>query len=80
MGRRGNSAPRAVLRASRYPSEHFLKFRRAVRPGDQLLIHVKITKSRGNKIGVATGECTVNGNPTASAELMFTVVDEADVN
>ena len=57
-----------------------VKFRRAVRPGDQLLIHVKITKSRGNKIGVATGECTVNGNPTASAELMFTVVDEADVN
>ena len=28
-------------------------FRRAVRPGDQLLINVKMTKSRGNKIGVA---------------------------
>src|SRR3954465_4271618 len=27
-----------------------VKFRRAVRPGDQLVIHVKLTKSRGNKI------------------------------
>ncbi|MSU65475.1 MAG: bifunctional UDP-3-O-[3-hydroxymyristoyl] N-acetylglucosamine deacetylase/3-hydroxyacyl-ACP dehydratase [Opitutus sp.] len=57
-----------------------VKFRRAVRPGDQLLIKVVMTKSRGNKIGVATGECTVNGNVTASAQLMFAVVDEADID
>jgi UDP-3-O-[3-hydroxymyristoyl] N-acetylglucosamine deacetylase/3-hydroxyacyl-[acyl-carrier-protein] dehydratase len=56
-----------------------VKFRRAVRPGDQLIINVKLTKSRGNKIGVAEGECLVNGQVTSSAELMFAVIDNADV-
>ncbi len=56
-----------------------VKFRRAVRPGDQLVINVKMTKSRGNKIGVAEGECLVNGQVTSSAELMFAVVDNAEV-
>ncbi|HVU32743.1 MAG TPA: bifunctional UDP-3-O-[3-hydroxymyristoyl] N-acetylglucosamine deacetylase/3-hydroxyacyl-ACP dehydratase [Opitutaceae bacterium] len=56
-----------------------VKFRRAVRPGDQLMINVKMTKSRGNKIGVAEGECVVNGQVTSSAELMFAVVDNAEV-
>jgi len=56
-----------------------VKFRRAVRPGDQLTINVKMTKSRGNKIGVAEGECLVNGQVTSSAELMFAVVDNAEV-
>jgi len=56
-----------------------VKFRRAVRPGDQLVINVKLTKTRGNKIGVAEGECLVNGEVTSSAELMFAVVDNADV-
>lgn len=56
-----------------------VKFRRAVRPGDQLIINVKMTKSRGNKIGVAEGECSVNGQVVSSAELMFAVMDESDV-
>ncbi len=56
-----------------------VKFRRAVRPGDQLIINVKMTKSRGNKIGVAEGECLVNGQVVSSAELMFAVMDETDV-
>lgn len=56
-----------------------VKFRRAVRPGDQLTINVKLTKSRGNKIGVASGECLVNGQVTSSGELMFAIVDNADV-
>jgi UDP-3-O-[3-hydroxymyristoyl] N-acetylglucosamine deacetylase/3-hydroxyacyl-[acyl-carrier-protein] dehydratase len=56
-----------------------VKFRRAVRPGDQLLITVKMTKSRGNKIGVAEGECRVNGQVASSGELMFALVDNADV-
>lgn len=56
-----------------------VKFRRAVRPGDQVMINVKMTKSRGNKIGVAEGECTVNGQVTSSAELMFAVLDESEV-
>jgi UDP-3-O-[3-hydroxymyristoyl] N-acetylglucosamine deacetylase / 3-hydroxyacyl-[acyl-carrier-protein] dehydratase len=56
-----------------------IKFRRAVRPGDQLVIDVRMTKSRGNKIGVAEAECTVNGQVVSSAELMFAIVDNADV-
>jgi UDP-3-O-[3-hydroxymyristoyl] N-acetylglucosamine deacetylase/3-hydroxyacyl-[acyl-carrier-protein] dehydratase len=55
------------------------KFRRAIRPGDQILINVKMTKNRGNKFGVAEGECVVNGQVTSSAELMFAIVDNADV-
>jgi UDP-3-O-[3-hydroxymyristoyl] N-acetylglucosamine deacetylase/3-hydroxyacyl-[acyl-carrier-protein] dehydratase len=55
-----------------------VKFRKAVRPGDQLVINVKMTKSRGNKIGVAEGECTVNGQVVSSAELMFAVLDSSE--
>lgn len=55
------------------------KFRRAVRPGDQLVISVKMTKNRGNKIGVAEASCAVNGQVASSAELMFAVVDNAEL-
>ena len=55
------------------------KFRRAVRPGDQLVINVKMTKNRGNKIGVAEASCEVNGQVASSAELMFAVVDNAEL-
>ncbi len=52
-----------------------VKFRKAVRPGDQLVINAKLTKSRGNKIGVAECNCTVDGMLVSSAELMFTILD-----
>lgn len=52
-----------------------VKFRKAVRPGDQLVINAKLTKSRGNKIGVAECNCTVDGMLVSSAELMFAVMD-----
>ncbi len=52
-----------------------VKFRRAVTPGDQLEIHVKLTKTRGNKLATAMGECTVAGKKVSSAELMFTIYD-----
>jgi UDP-3-O-[3-hydroxymyristoyl] N-acetylglucosamine deacetylase/3-hydroxyacyl-[acyl-carrier-protein] dehydratase len=55
-----------------------VKFRKAVRPGDQLVINAKLTKSRGNKIGVAECNCTVDGMLVSSAELMFAVIDEGD--
>jgi UDP-3-O-[3-hydroxymyristoyl] N-acetylglucosamine deacetylase/3-hydroxyacyl-[acyl-carrier-protein] dehydratase len=55
------------------------KFRRAVRPGDQLVVSVRITKNRGNTIAVAEGTCTVNGQTVSSCELMFGVVDNAEV-
>ena len=52
-----------------------VKFRQAVRPGDRLMINVKLTKARAAKIGVAQGVCTVDGKVVSSAELMFTIVD-----
>lgn len=55
-----------------------VKFRRAVRPGDQLQVKVRLTKNRGNKIGVAEGVCSVNGQVVSSGELMFAVLDPAD--
>ncbi|MDR1435089.1 MAG: bifunctional UDP-3-O-[3-hydroxymyristoyl] N-acetylglucosamine deacetylase/3-hydroxyacyl-ACP dehydratase [Puniceicoccales bacterium] len=51
-----------------------VKFRRQVTPGDQLEIVVQIIKYRGDKIGIASGECRVNGQIASSAELMFSVV------
>ncbi|MES1167728.1 MAG: 3-hydroxyacyl-ACP dehydratase FabZ, partial [Oleiharenicola lentus] len=51
-----------------------VKWRKPVRPGDQLLIKVKMTKVRGT-VACAEGECTVNGQVVSSAELMFAVVD-----
>lgn len=55
-----------------------VKFRRAVKPGDQLEISVKITKSRGDKIACASGECRVDGKVVSSADLMFTVLNAAE--
>lgn len=52
-----------------------VKFRRAVVPGDQVVIEVALTKNRGNKIGVAEGKCSVNDKVVSSAELMFTITD-----
>ena len=52
-----------------------VKFRQAVHPGDRLEIRVRLLKARGQKIGVAAVECTVDGKTVSSAELMFTVVD-----
>jgi len=52
-----------------------VKFRRPVRPGDQLIINAKLTKIRAQKLAVAEATCTVGGNVVSSAELMFTLVD-----
>jgi len=57
-----------------------VKFRRAVRPGDQLMITVKMTKSRGNKIGMAEARCLVNGQVASSAELMFALLDNSEID
>ncbi len=55
-----------------------VKFRQAVVPGDQLEVNVKLTKSRGHKIGVAEGVCRVGGKVVSSAELMFTILDAGE--
>jgi UDP-3-O-[3-hydroxymyristoyl] N-acetylglucosamine deacetylase/3-hydroxyacyl-[acyl-carrier-protein] dehydratase len=56
-----------------------VKWRKPVRPGDQLLIKVKMTKVRGS-VACAEGECSVNGQVVSSADLMFAVVDSAEVD
>jgi len=71
--RRVSTAGRTAL----FMSCDKVKFRKAVRPGDQLLINVKMTKSRGNKIGVAEATCTVDGQVVSSGELMFAIVDNS---
>lgn len=58
-----------------FMSADSVKFRRAVVPGDQMEIHVKLIKIRGNRIGVAAGECFVDGQMVSSAELMFTFAE-----
>ncbi len=55
-----------------------VKFRRAVTPGDQLVIEVKLTKSRGTKIGVAEAVCKVDDKVVSSAELMFVIEEPGD--
>lgn len=49
-----------------------IKFRKPVMPGDSLLIHVELIKSRG-KIGKAVGQCTVNGELVSEGELTFAI-------
>lgn len=51
-----------------------VKWRKPVRPGDQLNIKVKLTKVRGT-IACAEGECSVGGQVVCSADLMFAIVD-----
>jgi UDP-3-O-[3-hydroxymyristoyl] N-acetylglucosamine deacetylase/3-hydroxyacyl-[acyl-carrier-protein] dehydratase len=53
-----------------------VKWRKPVRPGDQLLIKVKLTKVRGT-IACAEGECSVGGQVVCSADLMFATVDNS---
>ncbi len=70
--RRGTSEGKVAL----FMSADKVKFRKAVRPGDQLVINAKLARIRGNKIATAEVSCSVDGLVVSSAELMFTVVDE----
>ena len=54
-----------------------VKFRKPVRPGDQLRIHAKLTKVRANKIAFAEVNCSVDGQCVSSAELMIAILDES---
>jgi UDP-3-O-[3-hydroxymyristoyl] N-acetylglucosamine deacetylase/3-hydroxyacyl-[acyl-carrier-protein] dehydratase len=55
-----------------------VKFRRPVRPGDQLIINGKITKARGDKLAQAECTCTVDGQVVSSAEVMFAFMDDEE--
>ena len=75
MLRRGSSEGKTAL----LMSCDKVKFRKAVRPGDQVVINVKLTKSRGDKIACAEGTCSVAGQVVSSAELMFAIMDNDEV-
>ena len=51
-----------------------VKFRRPVRPGDQLIINAKILRVRGGKMAQAECTCSVDGRVVSGAELMFALV------
>ena len=55
-----------------------VKFRRPVRPGDQLRIHAKLSKVRSNKIASAVVSCSVDGQMVSSAEMMIAMIGEED--
>ncbi|MDW8343918.1 MAG: bifunctional UDP-3-O-[3-hydroxymyristoyl] N-acetylglucosamine deacetylase/3-hydroxyacyl-ACP dehydratase [Verrucomicrobiae bacterium] len=57
-----------------FMSANNVKWRKPVRPGDQLIIEVEMAKSRG-KIGRAHGVCKVGDEVVSEAEVMFSVVD-----
>lgn len=65
-----------VTKPAFFMSADKVKFRRPVRPGDQLMIHAKLTKVRNNKIAFAEVACTVDGQNVSSADLMLAMVDE----
>lgn len=72
---------RKVAKASGTPffmSADKVKFRKPVRPGDQVIINAKITKMRGEKLAAAECNCTVGGQVVSSAELMFAIVEEGE--
>ena len=56
-----------------------VKFRKPVRPGDQMRIHAKLTKVRNGKVAMAEVSCSVDGQVVSSAELMITIFDEGEM-
>jgi UDP-3-O-[3-hydroxymyristoyl] N-acetylglucosamine deacetylase / 3-hydroxyacyl-[acyl-carrier-protein] dehydratase len=68
--KRNNWVPNPAV----FMSADKVKFRRPVRPGDQVRIEAKIVKMRG-KITQAEATCSVDDQVVSSAELMIAVVD-----
>jgi UDP-3-O-[3-hydroxymyristoyl] N-acetylglucosamine deacetylase / 3-hydroxyacyl-[acyl-carrier-protein] dehydratase len=58
-----------------FMSANNVKWRKPVRPGDQLIIEVEMAKSRG-KIAKAKGVCKVAGDVVSEADVMFSIVDK----
>ncbi len=52
------------------------KFRKPVVPGDQLALHVEVTKLVRKNIVQTHGEASVNGDVVCEADLMFSIVDK----
>ena len=76
MLRRGSSEGKTSF----FMSADRVKFRKPVRPGDQIIINAKLTKSRGAKLAQAECNCTVNGSVVSSAELLFAIIDNSEID
>ena len=76
MLRRGSAEGKATL----FMSADKVKFRKPVRPGDQLIITARLLKARGTKLAQSVCTCTVDGQVVSSAELMFAIIDESQVD
>ncbi len=74
MLRRASNAGKVAF----FMSADKVKFRKPVRPGDQLIINAKIVKYRGDKLASAECNCSVDGQVVSSAEMMFAVMDEEE--
>jgi UDP-3-O-[3-hydroxymyristoyl] N-acetylglucosamine deacetylase/3-hydroxyacyl-[acyl-carrier-protein] dehydratase len=57
-----------------FMSANNVKWRKPVRPGDQLVIEIEMGKARG-KIARANGVCKVAGEVVSEAEVMFAIMD-----
>jgi UDP-3-O-[3-hydroxymyristoyl] N-acetylglucosamine deacetylase/3-hydroxyacyl-[acyl-carrier-protein] dehydratase len=51
-----------------------------VRPGDQLILNAKLTKTRGDKLAAAEVTCTVDGQVVSSADLMFAIINSSEMD
>ncbi|ATC64680.1 3-hydroxyacyl-[acyl-carrier-protein] dehydratase FabZ [Nibricoccus aquaticus] len=76
MLRRGSSEGKTSL----FMSADKVKFRKPVRPGDQLIVNAKLTKTRGAKLATAEVTCTVEGTVVSSGELMFAILDTSELD
>jgi UDP-3-O-[3-hydroxymyristoyl] N-acetylglucosamine deacetylase/3-hydroxyacyl-[acyl-carrier-protein] dehydratase len=68
----------STIKNAFFMSADKVKFRKPVRPGDQLIITARLTKSRGDKLAMAEAKCTVDGQVVSSADLLFTLVDDGE--
>lgn len=57
-----------------FMSANNVKWRKPVRPGDQLIIEIEMGRTR-SKIAKATGVCKVAGEVVSEAEVMFSIMD-----
>ncbi len=73
--RRGSSEGKVAL----LMSADKVKFRKTVQPGDQVVINAKLLRIRGNRIATAEVTSSVDGLVVSSAELMFALVDEGEL-
>jgi len=55
-------------------SANNVKWRKPVRPGDQLIIEIEMGRTR-SRIAKATGTCKVAGEVVSEAEVMFSIMD-----